>query len=90
VIHDSPKDGDIVLKAQQHPKRKSINREDALTRLEALILLCDEKRACTGQPSPTKPSRYFPKAKGSGPKRNQKGQIKAETHEKVKKKLIGI
>ncbi|MBJ7537349.1 alternative ribosome rescue aminoacyl-tRNA hydrolase ArfB [Marinomonas transparens] len=65
------KDGDIVLKAQQH-RTQELNREDALARLKALIL--DAVRVQKAR-RPTKPSKSSQRKRVD--QKKQKGQIKS-------------
>lgn len=64
------KDGDIVIKAQQH-RTQELNREDALARLKELIL---EAIRVQKTRRPTKPSRSSQKKRVD--QKKQKGQVK--------------
>ncbi|PYF83442.1 MULTISPECIES: alternative ribosome rescue aminoacyl-tRNA hydrolase ArfB [Marinomonas] len=73
ALNDSrlTKEGDIVLKAQQH-RTQELNREDALARLKALIL---EAVRVQKARRPTKPTRSSQKKRVD--QKKQKGQIKS-------------
>ena len=65
------KDGDIVIKAQQH-RTQEMNREDALSRLKELILEAIKVQKVR---RPTKPTRSSQKKRVDSKKK--KGQIKS-------------
>ncbi|AEF55352.1 alternative ribosome rescue aminoacyl-tRNA hydrolase ArfB [Marinomonas posidonica] len=65
------KDGDIVIKAQQH-RTQELNREDALARLKELILDAIKVQKAR---RPTKPTRSSQKKRVDSKKK--KGQIKS-------------
>ncbi|RBO83991.1 alternative ribosome rescue aminoacyl-tRNA hydrolase ArfB [Marinomonas aquiplantarum] len=65
------KDGDIVIKAQQH-RTQELNREDALARLKELILDAIKVQKVR---RPTKPTRSSQKKRVDSKKK--KGQIKS-------------